>query len=88
MYFILIVFIVQVRLKAQEKKVDHMERAKRLEEIPLLKEQHEDLKAERKQVKIRFFFVFKGFGGMLPPGFRIRIDLMRIRIRIRIQNFF
>ncbi len=42
-----------MRLKAQEKKVDHMERAKRLEEIPLLKEQHEDLKAERKQVLAR-----------------------------------
>ncbi len=42
-------------MKAQEKKVDHMERAKRLEEIPLLKEQHEDLKAERKQVKLIFF---------------------------------
>jgi hypothetical protein len=47
---ILFIFMLQVRLKAQEKKVDHMERAKRLEEIPLLKEQHEDLKAERKQV--------------------------------------
>jgi translation initiation factor 3 subunit A len=47
-----------VRLKAQEKKVDHMERAKRLEEIPLLKEQHEDLKAERKQVKLKFCFCF------------------------------
>jgi hypothetical protein len=43
-----------VRLKAQEKKVDHMERAKRLEEIPLLREQHEDLKAERKQVLASF----------------------------------
>ena len=40
----------QIRLKAQEKKIDHMERAKRMEEIPLLKEQHELLKAERKQV--------------------------------------
>jgi hypothetical protein len=30
--------------------VDHLERAKRLEEIPLLKEQHEVLKSERKQV--------------------------------------
>jgi hypothetical protein len=25
---------------------------------------------------------------LLQPGFRIRIDLMRIRIRIRIQHFF
>merc|ERR1719232_708827 len=41
---------LQVRLKAQEKKIDHMERAKRLEEIPLLKQQHEVLKTERKQV--------------------------------------
>lgn len=30
---------LQVRLKAQEKKIDHMERAKRVEEIPMLKEQ-------------------------------------------------
>ena len=30
-----------MRLKAQEKKVDHMERAKRTEEIPMLKTQHE-----------------------------------------------
>ena len=36
--------LFQVRLKAQEKKVDHMERAKRLEEIPLLKAQHDVLK--------------------------------------------
>merc|ERR1712013_447986 len=35
---------LQVRLKAQEKKVDHLERAKRLEEIPLLKLQFEELK--------------------------------------------
>jgi len=41
---------LQVRLKAQEKKVDHMERAKRTEEIPMLKTQHEVLSAERKQV--------------------------------------
>merc|ERR1712128_248997 len=33
---------LQVRLKAQEKKVDHLERAKRLEEIPLLKLQFEE----------------------------------------------
>ncbi len=31
-----------------------------------------------------FFFSFL----LLSPGFRIRIDLMRIRIRIRIQHFF
>merc|ERR1712168_1071157 len=37
---------LQVRLKAQEKKVDHLERAKRLEEIPLLKLQFEELKEE------------------------------------------
>merc|ERR1740128_889190 len=30
---------LQVRLKAQEKKIDHLERAKRVEEIPMLKEQ-------------------------------------------------
>jgi len=40
---------LQVRLKAQEKKIDHMERAKRAEEIPLLREQHDVLKAERQQ---------------------------------------
>lgn len=40
---------LQVRLKAQEKKIDHNERAKRLEEIPLLKTQHEVLNTERKQ---------------------------------------
>merc|ERR1719516_183431 len=36
---------LQVLPKAQEKKVDHLERAKRLEEIPLLKAEHEELKA-------------------------------------------
>ncbi len=36
------------RLKAQEKKVDHMERAKRKEEIPLLKEASEKDKEEDK----------------------------------------
>jgi len=41
---------LQVRLKAQEKKVDHLERAKRLEEIPLLKLQFEELKEEAKVV--------------------------------------
>merc|ERR1712096_270927 len=39
---------LQVRLKAQEKKVDHLERAKRLEEIPLLKLQFEEFKEESK----------------------------------------
>merc|ERR1712098_641554 len=39
---------LQVRLKAQEKKVDHLERAKRLEEIPLLKLQFEEFKEEAK----------------------------------------
>merc|ERR1712106_309168 len=37
---------LQVRLKAQEKKVDHFERAKRLEELPLLKSQFEEFKDE------------------------------------------
>ena len=41
---------LQVRLKLQEKKVDHLERAKRHEEIPLLKLQFEELKEENKQV--------------------------------------
>merc|ERR1719234_1522157 len=39
---------LQVRLKAQEKKQDHIERAKRLEELPLLKAEHEELKEEAK----------------------------------------
>merc|ERR1711874_954830 len=37
-------------IKAQEKKVDHLERAKRLEEIPLLKLQFEEFKEEAKVV--------------------------------------
>merc|ERR1711872_314660 len=41
---------LQVRLKAQEKKVDHLERAKRLEEIPLLKLRFEEFKEEAKVV--------------------------------------
>jgi len=41
---------LQVRLKAQEKKVDHLERAKRLEELPLLKEQFSEFKEEAKLV--------------------------------------
>merc|ERR1712130_60501 len=41
---------LQVRLKAQEKKVDHLERAKRLEEIPLLKDQFNEFKEEAKLV--------------------------------------
>jgi len=32
---------LQIRLKSQEKKVDHFQRALRLEELPLLKEQYE-----------------------------------------------
>merc|ERR1711885_101339 len=40
----------QVRLKKQEKNVDHIERAKRQEEIPLLKLQFEEFKEEAKQV--------------------------------------
>merc|ERR1711962_1582872 len=39
---------LQVRLKAQEKKQDHIERAKRLEELPLLKLQFEEFKEEAK----------------------------------------
>merc|ERR1712048_755895 len=38
------------RLKKQEKNVDHTERAKRQEEIPLLKLQFEEFKEESKQV--------------------------------------
>merc|ERR1719357_1182880 len=41
---------LQVRLKAQEKKQDHIERAKRLEELPLLKTEHEELKEEAKKL--------------------------------------
>merc|ERR1719167_1043145 len=41
---------LQIRLKAQEKKIDHMERAKRLEEIPLLKVQFDEFKEEAKVV--------------------------------------
>merc|ERR1719370_2476881 len=41
---------LQVRLKAQEKKVDHFERAKRLEELPLLKLQFDEFKEEAKLV--------------------------------------
>merc|ERR1719392_356763 len=41
---------LQVRLKAQEKKQDHIERAKRLEELPLLKLQFEEFKEEAKVV--------------------------------------
>jgi len=39
---------LQIRLKSQEKKVDHFQRALRLEELPLLKEQHEQIKDEGK----------------------------------------
>merc|ERR1712105_127672 len=39
---------LQVRLKAQEKKQDHIERAKRMEELPLLKLQHDEFKEESK----------------------------------------
>merc|ERR1711902_345571 len=39
-----------VRLKKQEKNVDHIERAKRQEEIPLLKLQFDEFKEEAKQV--------------------------------------
>ena len=39
-----------IRLKKQEKNVDHIERAKRQEEIPLLKLQFEEFKEEGKQV--------------------------------------
>merc|ERR1711970_756304 len=38
---------LQVRLKAQEKKVDHLERAKRVVEIPMLKEQWTNEEQER-----------------------------------------
>jgi hypothetical protein len=34
------------------------------------------------------FFENAGSGFAVKPGFRIRIDLMRTRIRIRIQYFF
>jgi translation initiation factor 3 subunit A len=33
---------MQMKLKLQEKRVDHFERAKRLEEIPLLTKQYEE----------------------------------------------
>lgn len=41
---------LQVRLKAQEKKQDHIERAKRVEELPLLKASFEDFKEEAAKV--------------------------------------
>merc|ERR1712227_511282 len=40
----------QVEELEKEKKVDHTERAKRQEEIPLLKQQFEEFKEEAKQV--------------------------------------
>merc|ERR1711972_510731 len=41
---------LQVRLKKQEKNVDHIERAKRQEEIPMLEKQYEEFKEEARQV--------------------------------------
>ena len=41
---------LQVCLKAPEKKVDHLERAQKSEEIPLLKLQFEEFKEEAKVV--------------------------------------
>merc|ERR1712025_1361861 len=41
---------LQVRLKKQEKNVDHIERAKRQEEIPLLLKQFDEFKEEARQV--------------------------------------
>merc|ERR1712029_798545 len=41
---------LQVRLKKQEKNVDHGERAKRQEEIPMLEKQYEEFKEEARQV--------------------------------------
>ena len=41
---------LQVRLKKQDKNVDHIERAKRQEEIPLLKLQFEEFKEEARQI--------------------------------------
>merc|ERR1712226_1155586 len=43
---------LQIRLKSQEKKVDHLERAKRLEEIPLLKEEYVKFKDDAREVWI------------------------------------
>merc|ERR1711934_765467 len=43
---------LQVRLKAQEKKQDHIERAKRLEELPLLKAELKRLWAEQEKERI------------------------------------
>ncbi|KAG1651806.1 Zinc finger CCHC domain-containing protein 4 [Nymphon striatum] len=40
---------LQSRLKSQEKKVDYMERAKRLEEIPLLIKDHEEFEIKDKE---------------------------------------
>merc|ERR1711956_176949 len=39
---------LQERLKGQEKKVDYLARAKRIEELPLLLEQHEEDQKARK----------------------------------------
>ena len=41
---------LQVRLKAPGMKVDHLERAQRLEEFPLLKLQYKEFKEEAKVV--------------------------------------
>jgi translation initiation factor 3 subunit A len=42
---------IQQKLKSQEKKVDYFERAKRLEEIPLLQQAF-------KEKQVIFFFLF------------------------------
>ena len=47
---------LQSKMKAQLKKLDHMERAKRLEEIPLLKKFYEDRKSKDKEFWDTFNF--------------------------------
>jgi hypothetical protein len=39
-------------------------------------------------VRLHHFSKIRNKKEVIKPGFRIRIDLMRIRIRIRIQHFF
>ena len=51
-----------MKLKAQEKKIDHIERAKRVVEIPMLKDQW--IQEEKLRIEVRYFDIVGGGGGI------------------------
>ena len=66
-----------MKLKAQEKKIDHIERAKRVVEIPMLKDQW--IQEEKLRIEVRYFDIVGGGRGNWDSKLKLGDQLKNLR---------